>query len=217
MKEGVILIISPEPWNGHFVSKHHYAITLALQEHEVYFLNPPENDLTGIKVQKTQYTNVWSVSAPQVAKGLRFYPKFLRNHVERRWLKELEQKLDKSFTTVWLFENSRFYDMDFAEDRVKIYHQVDSNQNFHIKEASKSADICFCTTDYIKNELLHFTKSVYKIHHGVTLGTQENELTQNQEEYFKYNAINAVYIGNLDISLFDIHLFSELVKYFSAD
>ncbi len=35
-----ILLISTESWDGHFVSKHHYAITLTVKGHKVYFLNP---------------------------------------------------------------------------------------------------------------------------------------------------------------------------------
>jgi len=206
-----ILIISPEPWNGHFVSKHHYALTLGSQGYGVYFLNPPDNTLKGIHIQKTEHLNVWEVSAPQVAKGLRFYPKFLRNFIERKWLEKIEAKIGESFTTVWLFENSRFYDMDFAGDRTKIYHQVDSNQNFHVKEASKSADICFCTTDYIKNDLFEFTDNVHKVHHGVTLNSEAYKLTVKEEVYFSTDAVNVVYIGNMDISFFDIELFYTLV------
>jgi len=211
MHKSQILIISPEPWNGHFVSKHHYALTLPCQGHEVYFLNPPDNSLKEKKIQKTEHLNVWEVSAPQVAKGLRFYPKFLRNLLERRWLEKLEAHIGQSFTTVWLFENSRFYDMDFAGDRTKIYHQVDSNQNFHLKEASKSADICFCTTDYIKNDLFEFADNVHKVHHGVTLNREAYKLTVKEEAYFSTDAVNVVYIGNMDISFFDIALFYTLV------
>jgi len=210
----IIFIISPEPWNGHFVSKHHYALTLGSQGHEVYFLNPPNNSLSDTQIQKTEYLNVWEVSAPQVAKGLRFYPKLVRNFLERKWLEKLEKRIDKRFTTVWLFENSRFYDMDFAGERTKIYHQVDSNQNFHVKEASKSADICFCTTDYIKNDLFEFTNNVYKVHHGVTFSNYAYKLTVEEKAYFSADAVNVMYIGNLDISFFNIELFCTLVRTF---
>ena len=209
-----ILLISPEPWDGHFVSKHHYAITLASRGHKVYFLNPPNNSLKRLSIEQTKYKNLWQISAPQVAKGLRFYPKILRNYVEHRWLERLEKSIGSAFTTVWLFENSRFYAMDFARDRTKIYHQVDANQNFHVKEAAKSADLCFCTTDYIKNNLLQVTNKVHKIHHGVTLNYDVNNLTKEQLQYFDSDTLHAVYIGNLDISYFDIEVFTLLVRTF---
>ena len=207
-----ILLISPESWNGHFVSKHHYAITLANKGYKVYFLNPPNNSLKRLSIEQTKYDNLWQISAPQVAKGLRFYPKFLRNYVERIWLENLEKNIGKIFTTVWLFENSRFYSMDFAAKRTKVYHQVDANQDFHLKEAGRSADVCFCTTDYIKNDLLHFTNRVHKIHHGVALSDEIYNLSKEQLAYFSGNSIHVIYMGNLDILYFDIEIFNNIVK-----
>ena len=213
IKSKYILIISPEPWDGHFVSKHHYAVTLASQEHKVYFLSPPNNNLKDIKISATKYKNLWNISAPQVAKGLKYYPKKLRNFIENKWLEKLESIIGQRFTTIWLFENSRFFDMNFAEDRLKIYHQVDSNQNFHIKEASSSADICFCTTDFIKRDLIPFNKKVYKIHHGVSK-VERLSLSNEQNKNFMINNINVVYVGNLDISFLDIDILMSLVAHF---
>ena len=155
-----ILVISPEFWKWQHVSKHHYAITLAKLGHEVYFLNPPISNINKIKILDTEYTNVYEIEAPQVTKGLRFYPKKIRNIIEKNWLENLEKIIEKKITIVWLFENSRFFDMNFAGSRLKIYHQVDSDQNFHMKEAAISSDICFCVTDFIKRDLLPYNKKV---------------------------------------------------------
>lgn len=207
-----ILIISPEPWNGHFVSKHHYAITLASQGYKVYFLSPPNNNLKNIKISQTKYHNLWNIDAPQVTKGLRFYPKKLRNFIEQKWLKSLEKQIGSPFSTVWLFENSRFYDMNFAEGRLKIYHQVDSNQNFHIKEAASSAGICFCTTDFIKRDLLPYNQKVFKISHGVNFVTEKTSLSNEQKEIFKQDTINVAYIGNLDMIYINKQILCELIQ-----
>jgi len=206
-----VLIISPEPWNGQFVSKHHYAITLAESGIQVYFLNPPKETCHNLEVNKTYYSNLWEVNSPQVVKGLRFYPKYIRNLIEKKWLNKLEAKVGKKFTTIWLFENSRFYDMNFAENRLKIYHQVDSNQNLHIKKAASTADICFCTTDFIKNKLKIFNKQVYKIHHGVSSSKSEKHLNKNQLSLLLKNQQNVVLIGNLDIKYLDVNLLESLI------
>jgi len=42
-----ILLISPQSWGNMFVSKHHYALELARAGNTVYFLNPPEEKITG--------------------------------------------------------------------------------------------------------------------------------------------------------------------------
>jgi glycosyltransferase involved in cell wall biosynthesis len=208
-----VLIISPEPWDGHFVSKHHYAITLASRGYDVYFLNPPQNNINVVNLRETKYKHLWEVNGPQVTKGLRFYPKSLRNTLERKWLEGLERQIGHRFTSIWLFENSRFYDMTFAGKRLKIYHQVDLNQDLHVMEAVKSADICFCTTDYIKSELLRFTDKVYKIHHGFAWNYhKDSSLSREQNELFNSSKINVAYIGNLDISFLDIDLFILLLK-----
>ena len=209
-----ILIISPEPWDGHFVSKHHYAVTLASRGNKVYFLDPPDPSLAEVQIKETKYDNLWSVSAPQVAKGLRFYPKVFRNFTERRWLEKFEDQIGQKFTTVWLFENSRFYDMGFAGNRLKIYHQVDLNQNFHVKEAASSADICFCTSDYILDEIRPYSSKAYKIHHGVNLFPEVDALSVEQKNNFLHTKINATYIGNLNMQYLDVALLAELVESF---
>lgn len=211
---GTVLLVSPEPWEGHFVSKHHYAVTLAGRGFHVYFLNPPDVSAPSVQIRKTDYENVWSVSAPLVAKGLRFYPAWLRRRVEARWLRKLEQQIGEEFSAVWLFENSRFYDMHFAGQRTKIYHQVDLNQDFHVKQAAKTADVCFANTDAIMKRLAPYNAKVYKSRHGVAMPTTKPMLTEEQNGRFVKDAVNAVYIGNLDIGYLNNDLLAELVQRF---
>jgi len=206
-----ILIISPESWDAHFVSKHHYAITLAYSEAKVYFLNPPDNSLTTLQISPTKYKNLYTITDKRVARGLRFYPKFIREYIQREWLERLEKSIGERFDIIWLFENSRFYDMEFASDRVKIYHQVDLNQNFYSKEASSSADICFGTTDYIIKEIKKYNLNTHKIHHGVNLSPKRVSLPKEQRDNFSKTNINATYIGNLSMLYLDVELLKELV------
>jgi len=208
-----VLIISPELWDGHFVSKHHYAATLAETGSHVYFLDPPDNSLSNTKINKTKYKNLWQVKAPKVAKGLRFYPSFLRNRIEGKWVEKLEAQIGSGFTTIWLFENSRFYDMNFAKDKLKIYHQVDLNQNFHEITAAKTADLVLCTTDYIKKILQPHCKSIYKQHHAVT-SYNVVSLPENYKQLINTKNINAAYIGNLEMKYLDIELLVSVVKNF---
>jgi hypothetical protein len=206
-----VLLISPEPWDGHAVSKHHYAVTLARRGAEVYFLDPPDPQRREISVEPTAHERVWRVRAPRVAPGLRFWPRSWRVAVQRRWLRNLERQIGGTFDTVWLFENSRFYDMEFAGDRLRIYHQVDLNQNFHVADAARSADICFAVTEEILIRLQSFNSKAFKIQHGVATysGTA---LTEMESSRFRHSGINAVYIGNLDIRYIDVPLLCAVVK-----
>lgn len=206
-----VLVISPEPWNGHFVSKHHYAQTLANLGAKVFFMGPPNQTSVEIKIQETQYDNLYHLISPIVARGLRFYPGFLRRRTEARWLKKVETVIGSEFSMIWLFENSRFFDMGFSGDRLKIYHQVDYNQNFHVRKAALSADICFCTTDFILKELEAYNKCSYKIHHGVSKKQELLGLTDSQKNRFDKSKLNVAYIGNLDIKYLDINTFNQLI------
>jgi glycosyltransferase involved in cell wall biosynthesis len=210
-----VLIISPERWNGQFVSKHHYAIALASSGCKVYFVNPPMSGLSECEIKKvTGYEGVFEVDAPQVASGLRFYPKLLRRLLEKRWLERLERKIGNVFSTIWLFENSRFFDMSFAGNRLKIYHQVDLNQDFQVKTAAKTADICFSTTDFICKRLQTCNSKVYKIHHGLSVVRDSPDLSVSMMKNFMSAKAHVGYIGNLDICYLDVPLLSGLVKNF---
>ena len=212
-----VLIISPEPWDGHFVSKHHYAINLVKDGSKVYFLDPPRSEINDIKVLKTDYENLYQVQSPIVSKGLQYMPKILRNILESKWLKKLESKIGTKIDTIWLFENSRFYDMSFAKDRLKIYHQMDYNQNFHVKEAAKSSDICFCISNNIKYNLLRYVnkKKVYLLGHGLSISKDKQELTKGEIDRFNKFDINAIYVGNIDSFCIYTDIFEEIAKIFN--
>jgi hypothetical protein len=211
-----VLLISPERWTAHFVSKHHYAITLARRGVRVLFLNPPDDSLEGLNISPDpRFPGVLVVDGPCVAKGLRFVPKYWRRRLERRWLEGLEQLSGLQVSVVWLFENSRFFDLAFAGERLKIYHQVDLNQNFNPKTAAATADICFCSSDRIKERILPFNALVHKIHHG--LPEIETSVALNKEERARIQVgmIQAVCIGNLDLRYIDVGLLTKAVSKFS--
>lgn len=213
---GAILIISPEPWSAHTVSKHHYAVTLAARGFKVFFLNPPENGLEEISIEPVDdHPGLHVVSAPRVAVGLRFYPSSLRRWLETRWLLRLERAVGCRIDALWLFENSRFYDMRFAGNRLKIYHQVDLNQDFNPEQAASTADICFCTSDFIQARLSPHTSGVYKIHHGLALSPDPAPLCEAQLDLFEVKGPHAVYIGNLEMQYLDAELLADLAKRFT--
>jgi hypothetical protein len=203
-----ILIISPEPWNHISVSKHHYAIELAKRGHLVIFLNPPNVDIgTQLQIKRTQISNLWTIDYSGQFTGLRFLPSFIRRFIDRQFLKNLEKFAQVRFDLVWNFENSRFFDLGFAEGCFKIYHQVDLNQDFHVKEAASSADVCFCTSRLIGNELLKYNRNVFLIHHG----SSNSSLTFNYNSFSNNSRTRAIYLGNLEMEYIDVNLFHNLV------
>lgn len=217
LKLKTFLVISPESWHAHAVSKHHYAMNLARLGHLVFFLDPPDESLREFVLAPVDgHPNLTVVRGPKVAAGLRLHPPFLRRWRETLWLARLEKTIGCHIDSIWLFENSRFFDLRFAGDRLKIYHQVDLNQDFQPDVAAATADICFCTTDFIRERLLPHNARTYKIHHGLAAHVSQTELSDQQEAWFDQTGPHAVYIGNLDMAYLDAELLSEAARRFPA-
>ena len=208
-----VLIISPEKWSAHPVSKHHYARVLARQSRPVLFAEPPDPRLSEVRLVAVEDEPcIQLVQGPRVAPALRFMPSRLRRYLEHRWLEQLECIADMPITAVWLFENSRFYDLRFAGERLKIYHQVDLNQNFHPCEAARTADICFCTTELIRQELATHNSRVFRLHHGLAPAYLKLELDLSQRAFFDPDGVHVAYVGNLDMAYLDRELLIRLIK-----
>ena len=207
-----ILLISPESWDAHAVSKHHYACTLASQGHRVLFLDPPEPGRRRLTLEPiAEHPGVVRVRAPRVSPGLRRMPGRLRRWLEHRWLRRLERRAGCKIEVIWLFENSRFFDLRFAQSRLKIYHQVDLNQDFHPGIAAQTADICFCTSELIRKRLLPHNAKTYFIQHGTAL-SRFVRLAEHQQARLFGGQFKAVYVGNLYIPYLDWKLLVSLIR-----
>lgn len=213
-----VLLISPEPWTAHAVSKHHYAQTLVQLGISVFFLDPPDDSLSRPQVSPIpECPGLSLVRAPRVAPGMRFLPAPVRRRLESAWLDRLENLTGCRIDTIWLFENSRFFDMCFAGCRLKIYHQVDLNQNFHPEKAAATANICLCTSDLIRKQLVPHAPHIYKVHHGLAQPESQTCLSDEHKKRFAGGGdVHAAYIGNLDMLYLDADLLADVAKNFPA-
>jgi len=191
-----ILLISPEPWDHIFVSKHHYAIHLARRGNKVFFLNPP-GESEGVRL--SGYENVVSVHYAGFPKGLRFYPGPVQRRVMRDRFLRLQGLCDTRFDIVWSFDNSVFFDFTaFPEDVFTISHIVDLNQNFQLEKAAATARICFATTEQILANLLPANSRSFKINHGFSSHTPDAALSLPGKAEAK-----VLYAGNLAMPYID--------------
>jgi glycosyltransferase involved in cell wall biosynthesis len=191
-----ILIVSPEPWDHIFVSKHHYAICLAQRGNDVYFLNPPS---TRWRETKTQYSNLKVLDYGGFWPGLRFLPAILqRINISKVYL-EIQDLASVEFDIIWCFDNSVFFDFDALPEKVyKISHIVDLNQNFQFERAAETADICFATTRHIIEKLRRCNSNSYFINHGLNTNFDLCEVDLPGE-----NNLKALYFGNLAMAYLD--------------
>ena len=198
-----VLLVSPEPWLAQAVSKHHYARALAQTGRQILFLEPPSSDASGITLDAVPgVTGLRVVRAPRVAPGLRWMPAVLRRWLEARWLARLENLAGMPISSIWQFENSRFYDLGFAGDRLKVYHQVDLNQAFQPLQAARTADVCFCTTDVIRQQLLAARPDVHKIHHAAAV-VDSPLIEPVLAKALAQPGTHVVCVGNMDMCYLD--------------
>lgn len=206
LKSKNILLISPEPWDHIFVSKHHYAVHLGKCGNQVFFLNPPQKK-EGITA--TSFLNVSEVNYKGFPRGLRYYPGFFQKKIISLLYKQMEKMCGVNFDVVWSFDNSVFYDFSVLPSGVlKISHIVDANQDFQTEKAARTADICLAVTEQIKNRLYNYNRKVYKIGHGFC-PTDSVSVLRNRS---LGNKIKAVYAGNLAIPYIDWELIWGVVE-----
>jgi hypothetical protein len=213
-----ILLISPEPWDFVFVTKHHYAIELAKRGNKVFFLNPPSNEhLKNIVVKPAPGINgVYVVDYKKYLRGQRHLPSFIRKWVDRSFIRRLERKTDTRINVILNFENSRFYDFDFLPRSVmKIYFQVDEDQNFHIKKAATTANFVFAINHEIHDTLKKYNKISHVIGHSFNgnFSSLSSQILAGKNIYTQVNQGNpkAYYVGNLDNIYLNKKLFIRLV------
>jgi glycosyltransferase involved in cell wall biosynthesis len=209
LRDKTILLISPEAWGDNFVSKHHYAVTLARLGNQVYFLNPPSTKFC----QLFKKDNLFLVDYKPKFTGLRFLPSWLAAILIKQEIRNLEKKLNVTFDIIWNFDPSRFFNLKLLNQKLRICHLVDLNQVFQRHQLANTADICFVTTDYILNTIKPYNKHVYKIHHAYAEPSLDR-IIQEENHIFSDNnvRIKALYIGNLSMPYIDWEILEELVR-----
>lgn len=190
-----ILIVSPEPWNHIFVSKHHYATHLAKMGAHVVFANPPKKKW---QLDVSGFDNVQILDYPKFVKGLRRMPTVLAKKLIRYRLEEIEAFTQLKYDIIWSFDNSVFFDFSELQKSFNISHIVDLNQDFETERAASSADMCLYTTNFIGDRLKKWNSNSHFIHHGYNQTTIDDQIILPGE-----NKMKIVYAGNLDMPFID--------------
>jgi hypothetical protein len=174
LKNKTILIISPQAWGHMYLSKHHYAITLAKLGNTVYFLNPPEleNAKQAGEIEiSTSYThhNLFLINH-----RLRF-PFLLKFHAISffHWLmgfhiKRIMKKIGKPVDIIWSFDQQNLYPYKFFGNKpFKIFHPVDEPSNKQALKAAKGSQLILSVTSEILEKYKVFQQPGHLINHGV--------------------------------------------------
>jgi glycosyltransferase involved in cell wall biosynthesis len=214
----VVFLVSPEAWDFLHVSKHHFATELAARGNLVYFINPPTKQVpNGMTISSVaNNVNLRVVDYSAWFRGLRFFPGFFRRWMDRRFLRTIQRQEDVQFDVIWNFENSRFFDLRFAgPDALKIYFQVDEDQNYHPATAAGTADIALAINSEILEIISPYNPKSFLIPHSFqgNLSEQARQVLAGEFEYHT-QAMKAqvMYVGNLEHGHIDVDLFEAVVR-----
>jgi len=129
-KDKVVYLISPQPWDGFRVSKHHYAIELASRGNVVYFFsNTTTKKWMGrVQVVKTDVDGIYNVlHLFPLLKWLKFRARGLYDALSQFHINRIVEAIGPSPDIVWDFDNNyQFSDLRKFGNALKIFHPVDS-------------------------------------------------------------------------------------------
>lgn len=195
----VILVISSEAWGKIFISKHHYAATLANLGNTVYFLNPIDYTLRvgEIKIESSSTNKDLFIIRyrPFFPWIFKFHAKWLFEILISIQVKKILRKLPTKIDIVWDFNCSYLYnDLSVFNAGTNIFHPVDK---LSADAGNKKADIVFSVSPLILEEYKFPDVPRYLINHGLS---EKFEPLASEEPLpvARYNEkIKACYIGNL--------------------
>jgi glycosyltransferase involved in cell wall biosynthesis len=198
-----ILIISPQPFSGLFVSKQHYAIELAKKNNHVYFLEPPLADGKSSEVILERLSSFPSITLVKYKAffnlNFRFHVPVLFNRLMHAQVKRILKAISDSIDIVWCFETNLFINLAWFKAKMNIYHVVDPVKSKQQIAAGKSADIIFCVSEKILQSFSRINVPKFFINHGVTGAYLKaaQDLLPNIRHFTTGKAIQVGYIGNL--------------------
>ncbi len=208
LRDKTILIISPEPWGINFLSKHHYALTLAKWGNKVYFLNPSTRDLSeSIRIKKSGHEGLYLVDYRSPMKGTYRLPGPLRRMLVGREIKKIHQGLDQDIDVVWSFDPHRLQQIQDFEASLNIYHPVDLHFTPLEKEIASQASCILATSDSI---LERFSDHPFTAKSGH--GLDEIFLGKEVVDEGSDGTIRVGYVGNLSNKLIDVPTIEKMVK-----
>jgi hypothetical protein len=138
------LIISPQPWHGFQVSKHHYAMALASRGWKVVFIDPPTDlgKVGRVELEETDFPGVsvlrYQTFFPYI---LKFRSRTIFNYLMRRQAQRITARTGRP-DLVWDFDNAyQFADLTPFGAKRSLFHLVDDAAKNDL--GTKNADHTF--------------------------------------------------------------------------
>jgi glycosyltransferase involved in cell wall biosynthesis len=207
-----ILVISPEAWEGLHMSKHHLALGLAAQGHDVVFLDPPDADAKGIQVGRKQEIQV--VTYRHWLRGANQLPKALHMWYYRNLLQKIAQRTGGAFDLIWNFDTSR---MQWFPKGMgyRLLHLADYNILHQGMGLVRTADLVIATGQVVKDHVEQVTGvTVHHVGHAL----DERWLANNGSLHLRTRERprNVAYAGQLAMHYHDWEGWLELAEHYPS-
>lgn len=209
----VILIISSERWGKIFISKHHYALTLAELGNRVFFLNPMDENLGigEIRVEESSLSKNLHIVTYRS-----FFPWIFKFHITwlfdiliKIQLKKILKKLAAKIDVVWDFNCSYVYnDLSVFNAELNIFHPVDK---MGADTAHKKADIVFSVSPLILEDYRVPGVPRFLLNHGLSKKFQEIAMEAIMPVNYSKKKITVGYIGNIIQPSMDRAVIKEII------
>lgn len=204
-----VLIISPQPWNGLQLSKHHYARTLSRMGHEVFFLNPPQSwRIFSKKITVFKEDGV-NIIDSQFLLPLRLLFKIsrLRAWVLKDWIKRIENSI-RDLDVVWCFDNysGRIQDLKSISAKHRILHVVDNSPGMTLGDMGSDIVIG------VRPEILHEISTRKVKEHVPHALSPDFHMNAEQDYLPNQEVLRLGYFGNLSFYPIDYELMVNLIK-----
>lgn len=143
-----ILLISPEPWEGLHMSKHHLSQGLVKRGNSVVFLDPPSN----APLQVESMDGIHVVRYSHWLRGINHMPRAIHLWYYTRLIRRIEALVGKPFDIIWNFDTSR---MQWFPNGLgyRILHLADYNILHQGMGLVRTADVVLTTGQVVKDHL----------------------------------------------------------------
>lgn len=205
-------VISPQPWNGFQVSKHHYARALAQRGWRVIFVDPP-TDLGAAKQIEIGETEVAGISSLKYQTffpyWLKFRSRLLFDLLMRRQAQQIVHAAGKP-DLVWDFDNAyQFRDLRSFGADLTLFHLVDDVSRHDLGD--KRADHFFYLHRSFCDHAGGTPDTDHEIGHGI--GNVHVELARMAVDLpRKHGPPHVGFVGNLAAPWLDWDAVAEMVR-----
>ncbi|MEO0981638.1 MAG: hypothetical protein AAFX03_03180 [Pseudomonadota bacterium] len=210
-----IYIISPQPWDGLPVSKHHYASELATLGHQVYFIEPPHTERmsSDITVRPTETRGVSSVAyGLPFPYALKFRWRGQFDYQMRRQARRLVDAIGAAPDLVWDFDNAyQFADLAAFGPALKLFHLMDAPPTDHC--SNKNADMVLSVSQAFLDKIRHPAARKRLVPHGLNRAHEayaRRALAGSADRRVQERPV-AAYVGNLSAAGLDWDTLFEII------